>query len=77
MEFQPINEEQVQQTADLLLSFLSDASVSVPAPLVDGIVSGKSLLRGLVSGQLVVCTAVQPEAKATPAKKKVSKKAAA
>jgi hypothetical protein len=75
MAFQPIDEEPVKQAAQLLLSFLSDASVSVPAPLVDGIVSGKTLLRGIINGQLVVCApADEPEQTVS---KKVSKKQAA
>jgi hypothetical protein len=75
MAFQPLDEEPVQQAAQILLSFLSDASVSVPAPMVDGIVSGKTLLRGIINGQLVVCTQeAEPEKTVS---KKVSKKQAA
>jgi len=84
MSLQPINQEQVQQTAQVLLAFLSDESVSVPGPMLDGVVSGKSLIRGLVSGQLIICQNVEgspqgdkpPAAKKKVAKKKVAKKAA-
>lgn len=55
MSLTPLNQEQVQQTSQILLAFLSDQSVSVPGNLLEGVVSGKSLLRGIVSGQLVLC----------------------
>lgn len=55
MALTPINQEQVQQTAQVLLSFLSDERVSIPAPILEGVVSGKSLLRALLAGELVIC----------------------
>lgn len=55
MSLTPINVEQVQQSAQVALAFLSDGSVSVPANMLEGIVSSKSLLRGIISGQLIVC----------------------
>jgi hypothetical protein len=46
--------EQVQQTVQVLLTFLDSENAKVPGNLLDGVVSGKSLLRGLLNGQLVV-----------------------
>ena len=80
MSLQPINTEQVQQTAQTLLAFLSDENVSVPAPMLEGIVSGKSLLRGIMAGQLVICANQEAPPAPTDApkvSKKVSKKKAA
>jgi len=62
MSLQPVNQEQVQQTAQVLLAFLSDESVSVPGNMLEGIVSGKSILRGIIQGQLLVCQNVPSEA---------------
>ena len=56
----PLPKEQVNQTCQTLLAFLSDDSVSVPAPMIEGIVSGKSLLRGILSGQLAICQVGAP-----------------
>lgn len=57
----PVNPEQVQQTAQIMLAFLSEETTSIPGNMAEGIVSGKSLLRGIVGQQLFVC---QPEQKA-------------
>jgi hypothetical protein len=46
--------EQVQQTVQVLLTFLDSENAKVPGNLLDGVVSGKSLLRGLLNGQLVI-----------------------
>ena len=64
----PINQEQVVQTAQILLAVVSDEEGSTPNKFLEGVVSGKSLLRGLIAGQLVVCTAEAPakEAEAKP-----------
>lgn len=57
----PINQEQVVQTAQIILAVLSDEEGSTPNKYLEGIVSGKSLLRGIVAGQLVVCAPGKPE----------------
>ena len=62
----PINQEQVQQTSQVMLAFLSEESVSIPGNLLEGIVSGKSLLRGIIQGQLLVCQNAKGEAVAAP-----------
>jgi len=85
MSLQPLNPEQVQSTAQVLLAYLDDPSNKTPNNMLEGIVSGKSLLRGILGGQLVICQAAAPEAppeaveKTAPKKvsKKVSKKQAA
>lgn len=46
--------EQIQQTVQVLLSFLDSDGATVPGSMVEGVVSGKSLLRGLLNGQLIV-----------------------
>jgi len=76
--FQPVSQEQVQQAAQILLAVLSAESVSIPANLIDGVVSGKTLIRGLISGELVVCASVEGEGEnPKPDTKEVSEKAAA
>ena len=55
MSLQPIQQEQVQQTLQVVLAYLEDEHGVTPNAMVDGIVSGKSLLRGILSGQLLVC----------------------
>jgi len=56
MSLQPLDQEQVQSTAQVLLSYLEDGSNRTPNNMLEGIVSGKSLLRGILSGQLLICT---------------------
>lgn len=55
MPFKPVNEEQVQQTAQIILTYLDDPGNKTPNNMLEGIVSGKSLLRGIIAGALVVC----------------------
>ena len=49
------NQENLLATAQCLLAYLSDDSNSTPNNMLEGIVSGKSLLRAIISGQLIVC----------------------
>ena len=72
----PLDKETVIQTAQIVLAYLSRPDNSTPNDMLEGIVSGKSLLRGLVSGQLIVCTATDVEAPPAPKKKAAPKKAA-
>lgn len=46
--------EQIQQTVQVLLAFLDSDGAQVPGSMIEGVVSGKSLLRGLLNGQLIV-----------------------
>jgi len=55
MSLQPINQEQVQKTTQILLAFLSDDNVSIPGSMLEGIFSAKSLLNGILSGNLLIC----------------------
>jgi len=55
MSLQPIQQEQVQQTLQVVLAYLEDENGVTPNAMIDGIVSGKSLLRGILGGQLLVC----------------------
>lgn len=57
-----IQEEHVQKTAQSLLAFFDREDVSVPGNLVEQIVSGKSLLRAIVAGQLKVAQEVNESA---------------
>lgn len=54
--------EQIQQTVQVLLAFLDSDGANVPGSMVEGVVSGKSLLRGLLNGQLVVAQPDAPKA---------------
>jgi len=82
---QPLPPEQIQATAQVLLAFLDSDGATVPGNLLEGVVSGKSILRGILQGTLVVCQVgvpamppvevPKPEAEPEPvAKKKVAKK---
>jgi len=79
--FQPINQEHVQKTAQVVLSYLDDENNSTPNHMVEGIASGKSLFRAILSGDLVICQNIQTpevpdEVKKAVSKKKTAKKAA-
>lgn len=79
---QSLNPEQVQPTVQNLLAFLDREDVNIPGNMVESIVSGKSLLRALLNGQLVLAQDMQPEstpgqpAEIPPTTKKTEKKAA-
>lgn len=72
----PLPKEQVQQTAQILLAYLDSPENSTPNNMVEGIVSGKSLMRGLITGTLVVCQTNVPAA-APPADPPAGETAAA
>ena len=67
---QLINQEQVVQTAQIVLAVLSDETGSTPNRYLDGVVSGKSLLRAIIKGELVIC---MPEAPSKEPQKKEPK----
>lgn len=62
----PVNQEGVVQTSQVILAVLSDEEGTTPNKYLEGVVSGKSLLRGIISGQLVVCAPEEDKAKAKP-----------
>ena len=61
MKSTPIDQSQIEKAVGAMLSLLSDERTPVPASVVEAIVSGKSLLRGLLSGELVACKQVPDE----------------
>ena len=61
MSLQPVNKDQVQKTAQVVLAYLEDARNVTPNDMLDGVVSGKSLLRALINGNLIVCQQVEAE----------------
>lgn len=65
MSLQPLPAENVQPTAQNLLAFLDREDVNVPGNMLEAIVSGKSLLRALLNGQLVICRNA-PDAEGAP-----------
>ena len=58
----PIELEQLQAPVQAMLALLSDEKSSTPNNLLEGIVSGKSLLRAILQGHVVVCP-VEEESK--------------
>ena len=56
--FVPVEQDSIIAASDMTLEHLSDPSLSTPNYRLEGIVSMKSILRGLVSGALVVCEQV-------------------
>lgn len=71
----PINQEQVVQTSQVLLAVVSDEDGTTPNKWLEGVVSGKSLLRGIIAGQLVVCAADPADAPPAPKAKPKAKRA--
>lgn len=63
---QKIPSEQIQQPVQILLTFLDSDGASVPGNLLEGVVSGKSILRGLLSGSLGLVSLNQQPAAAAP-----------
>jgi hypothetical protein len=53
----PIDMQQIQGPVQVLLTVLSDENGSTPNHLLEGVVSGKSLLRAILQGNVVVCQA--------------------
>lgn len=76
----PVDQANVQTTAQQMLAFLDREDVAVPGNMLEGIVSGKSLLRALLAGQLVIAQNVEepkkPDAKKPEKKPADAKKAA-
>lgn len=70
MNLVPVKEEAIQGTAQILLTFLDSPGANVPGNLIEGVVSGKSMLRGLLSGSLVLCQPEQPKVDKAPPRKK-------
>ena len=78
------NHDQALGSIQVLLTVLSDENSSTPNNLLEGVVSGKSILRGLLQGGIVLCSAEEagkappppppPAPKKTAAKKKTSRK---
>ena len=62
----PVNMEQVQPTLVSLLKFLDTETIAVPGNMVEAVVGGKSLLRALISEQLVLAQVAQEAAASMP-----------
>ncbi len=58
MALKPMKQENIQDTIQVLLAYLDDDRISTPNNMLEGIVSAKSLLRGIISGQLLICQEV-------------------
>lgn len=54
MALRALESEQIVPTVQVLLAFLEREDVVVPANMLEGIVSGKSILRALANGQIVL-----------------------
>ena len=67
------NHDQALQAVQVLLTVLSDEGSSTPNNLLESVVSGKSILRGLLQGSLVLCEEEakpkKPAQKETPVEK--------
>lgn len=53
---QEIQKDAVLPTVEALLAFLERQDLMVPGDMLEKIVSGKSLLRALLQGQVVIAT---------------------
>jgi hypothetical protein len=56
----PIDQNAAHGACQVLLTVLSDEKGSTPNNLLEGVVSGKSLLRAIIGGQLVLCEPGHP-----------------
>lgn len=78
MSLQPAPAEPVQKACQVLLAAVSDEGCRIPGNLLEGVMSGKSLLQAILNGNLVVCQKPEPDKKAKepvkPAAKKKAKK---
>lgn len=61
MALQELNQEAVQPTIQALLEFLDRDDVMIPVHMAEQMTSGKSLLRALVSGQIVLAQKQQEQ----------------
>jgi len=62
-----LDKESVQSTAQVMLTYLDDPANKTPNNMLEGIVSGKGMLRGLINGNLVLCQIeVAPPKKPAP-----------
>ena len=65
--YQKIDPAQIDPTVQVMLDYLSDPQNLTPNNMVEAMASGKSVLRGILSGQLVVCKVVEePNPTAAP-----------
>lgn len=71
----PLPTEQVHSTLQVLLAVLSDEGVRIPGNMLEGVVSGKTLIRSIIGGQLVICQPTPPEQKGPAEKPKAKPKA--
>ena len=58
--------DQVQATAQAILTFLDSENAHIPGNMIEAMVSGKSLMRALLSGALVLCQPDHPVAPEMP-----------
>lgn len=67
MSMQPVNKEQVAQSVSAVVALLSHESISVPAPMLEAVMSGKQILQGILGGNLVICQEVPDAPEDKPA----------
>ena len=56
------DENGITETVQVMLSYLDDPANSTPNNMLEGMVSGKSLLRAISGGELFICAKVNPPA---------------
>ncbi len=67
MALKPIPyQDQVQRTCQVGLTVLSDEKCNVPGNMVEGILSFKTLLSGILNGSIILCQAEAPEPEVVP-----------
>jgi len=77
MSLKPVQpEEQVQKACQLGLTVLSAPETPIPGNMLDAIQSFKSLLGGVISGQLFICEKEAPPKEVVEPPKKPVKKTA-
>lgn len=57
----PLPTDQVHGAVQVLLTVIGDERASIAGNMVEGVVSAKSLLRGILGGQFVICAPTPPE----------------
>lgn len=60
--YKPIEQQDaVERASQALLALLSSDKTQIPGNLVEAVISGKSLLRAIAEGSVVVCELVAQE----------------
>lgn len=61
VKYTPVQLNNAKASAAALVEFLGTADVKVPGPILEAVMSGKSLLRAVASESLILCQGQEVE----------------